>query len=70
MQDLKDDIKAIRTHMSEVRVDIARNTVSLEHHVKRTDLAEQRIIRVENWLLGLLSTLIISVVGLVIKSLL
>lgn len=43
IRDIKDDIKSIAQDMNEMRVWLARNTESLETHIKRTDLLEQKV---------------------------
>lgn len=40
---LREELKALRDGVTETKVTLARNTESLEIHVKRTDLAEEAI---------------------------
>lgn len=58
MQEIKEDLKAIRGDVNSIKIDVARNTVSLEHHVKRTDLLQNLVI-----------ALILCVVGACLKLL-
>lgn len=51
LKELRDDVKEIRKDMVHVKETLVRNTVSLEHHVARTDLAEARIGKLEKYLL-------------------
>lgn len=58
MQEIKDDLKAIRSDVSAIKVDIAKNTVSLENHIRRTDVSEKRLEKLEYSLIGLLITVV------------
>lgn len=40
---IRDDIKSITSDMTEMRVWLAKNTESLEHHIKRTDLLQGKV---------------------------
>lgn len=62
LKEIKTDIKEIKKNVNEIHLVLARNTQSVEHHVKRSDLSEARIYRVEQWLLGLLSALVIGII--------
>jgi hypothetical protein len=62
MEEIKKDLKEIRRDVTDIKTDVARNTVSLDHHIKRTALAEDRIMRLEYWMLGLLATILAGVV--------
>lgn len=64
MQEIKDDLKAIRSDVSDIKVTMAVNTKSLEHHVARTDAAERRLEKVE---FVLISGFVITVLGGIIK---
>lgn len=44
MQEIKEDLKAIKSDVNSIKLDVARNTVSLEHHVKRTDLLQNLVV--------------------------
>lgn len=50
-KDLYLELKEIRTLLSEVRIILARNTDSLDYHVKRTDLLEKHMTIMEKDLL-------------------
>jgi hypothetical protein len=62
MQEIKDDLRAIRADISEIKIDVARNTESLDHHIKRTDLLE-RI------LLIIIGAIVTGFLGIVVKVL-
>ena len=67
-------LQAIHDELTEVKVETAKanllheqNAKSLEHHIKRTDLLEQEIRRVEKpltWLVG--TAKLIGIVGLLV----
>jgi hypothetical protein len=40
---LREEITAMRRDLVEIKVTIARNTLSIEHHIKRTDLLEGQV---------------------------
>ena len=69
MDEIKDDLKAIRSHVSEIKTSIAVIQSDVGHHIKRTDLAENRISRIENWLLGLLSAIVVGLIVAAVKLL-
>ena len=63
-----DDIKEIKSDVKEIRVDVvviketmAVNTANLQAHMRRTDLNEARLAKLEYWLIGLLTTLLVAV---------
>lgn len=62
MQELKQDIKEIKEELKGVSATLVRNTVSLELHEKRTSLAENRLERLEVWLLGLLASILVATI--------
>ncbi len=66
MQEVKESLKAIQGDINTIKVDVAKNTVSLEHHVKRTDISERRLERLEQLLIALA---VVSVLGGIIKLL-
>ncbi len=47
MQEIKDDLKEILRSVNEIKVDVAKNTKDLEHHIKRSDAADRRIEKLE-----------------------
>ena len=47
MSNIDDKLEEIKTHLSNIDITLVRNTVSLETHVKRTEMAEDRITQVE-----------------------
>lgn len=66
MQEIKDDLKAIRTDVNSIKTDIAKNTLSLEHHMARTEASEARITFLER---ACISLLFVAVIGGIIKLL-
>lgn len=66
MQEIKEDLKAIRLDVSSIKVDVAKNTVSLNTHIMRTELAEKRIEYLERIFMGLTA---VAVLGGLIKLL-
>ena len=60
MDEIKEDLKAIRTDVGEIKTTMAVNTKSLEHHIARTAANEARINRVEDWALKLLGALVLA----------
>jgi hypothetical protein len=58
MKNLKDVAKTLK------RIDehLLRNTIALEHHIKRTDLSEKRIESMELWLRGSLTAIVIGLI--------
>lgn len=68
MQEIKDDLKILRADVSEIKVTMAVNTKSLEHHVARTDAAERRLEKVEFILItGFVLTVLAGVAKLFIS---
>lgn len=66
MQEIKDDLKAIRSDISDIKVTLAVNTVSLTAHMERTQINERRLEKLEYCLVGLA---VVAVLGGVIKLL-
>lgn len=69
MDEIKEDIRAIRASQSKTEIDIAVIKTDINHHIKRTDLAEARITRAENWSMGIFSAIAIAIIAGVIKML-
>lgn len=67
MDELREDMKSIRSDISEIKTHIAVIKSDIGHHIKRTDLAEARITRAENWSLGIFATIAVAIIGGVIK---
>lgn len=53
----------IQADLTKLSVSVGENSVDLRNHMKRTDLNEARIQSLEKWLLGLLSTILLSVLA-------
>lgn len=66
MQEIKDDLKAIRADVNEIRILTAVNTVSLTTHMERTVINERRLEKLEYLLIALA---IVTVLGGVVKVL-
>lgn len=77
-KDLYHELKEMRHLLGDVRIILARNTDSLDLHIKRTDLLERRLelldkdvtklrgfFTIGGWLLGVMATLltILSKIG-------
>ena len=63
MEELKKDVKAIKVDVTTIRVEVAKNTQSLIEHMRRTELAEKRLDRMDTWIFGLLASLLVVVIG-------
>lgn len=57
MQEIKQTLKTIQADVASIKMDVAKNTVSLEHHIKRTDLLQNLVV-----------ALILCVIGVCIKA--
>lgn len=66
MDEIKEDLKAIRADVSDIKTNVAVNTVSLIHHMARTEVNERRLEKLEYVLIGLAA---VGVLGGVIKLL-
>ena len=42
-RELRNDVKELRQEVADVRSTLVRNTSSLEHHIRRTDLLEESL---------------------------
>lgn len=67
MQEIRADLKEIKADVKALNIQVAKNTVSLDLHMARTEASELRITKVENWLLGLMTTIVLSVFGIILK---
>jgi len=65
-EDIRDDVKAIRSDISEIKTSVAINTTSLVHHMARTEVNERRLEKLEYCLIGLA---VVAVLGGVVKLL-
>jgi hypothetical protein len=61
--EIKEDLKQIKSDVSEIKVTLAVNTKSLETHMVRTEISERRLEKLESWTLGLLTAILIGVIG-------
>lgn len=62
MQELKSDVKEIRSHILDLKIVAAKNSSDLENHIRRTELNEERIEGLEKWLLRLLGAILVAAV--------
>lgn len=58
MEEIKQDLKEIKVDIADIKIDVAKNTISLEHHIKRTDMLQH-----------LVTALVIAIIGGIIKLL-
>lgn len=56
------DLKEINKTLKRIDEHLLRNTISLDHHIKRTELAEKRIEGLELWLRGAMTAIIIGLI--------
>ena len=64
--EIKEDLKVIRSDVSEIKTTLAVNTESLIQHMRRTDVSERRLEKLEYVFIGLA---VVGVLGGVIKLL-
>lgn len=69
MREIKEDVKEIKADVKSISATVVRNTASLEAHMLRTSLNEVRINKMEVWTLGLLTSIVLSLVALLVKAL-
>lgn len=62
IKELKADVKILVQQSAEIRRDVGKIQVDVAHHIRRTDLNEMRIEKMEKWLLGILTSILIAVV--------
>lgn len=60
MDDIRERLTDISKDIKELRVESTKNSVTLETHMLRTDLNEQRILFMERWLLGILASVLVA----------
>lgn len=74
MDGIKEDLRAIRVDVAEIKTTMAVNTESLKNHMERTALNERRVEKLEDWALKLLGALVggclLAILGWVGKLLL
>lgn len=66
--EVRKDVKSIKDDINDIKTSIAVNTLSLQHHIKRTDLSEQRLGKIESWTLGLLTAILLAVIAAATKA--
>jgi len=64
--EIKEDLRAIRHDVGEIKITLAVNTESLVHHLKRTEISERRLEKLEAVLIGIAA---VGVLGGVVKLL-
>lgn len=47
LEDVKESMNKVQEDISSIKIDVAKNTYSLDHHIKRTELNEERISKIE-----------------------
>lgn len=62
MNEIKQDLKDIKTDILEIKITTAANTASLEAHMSRTELNERRVEKLEKWHFGLLATILAAII--------
>ncbi len=67
--EIKDELVEIKTELKAIGVTLAVNTESLVHHSARTAINEARIVKVENWILGILTSGILGALGIIAHKL-
>jgi hypothetical protein len=66
MQEIRDELRKISRDVADIKINVAVNTVSLEHHIARSDASERRIEKIEHLLMGLA---VVGILGGLIKLL-
>lgn len=66
--DIQEDIREIKTDVREITRQGHENTRSLVEHMVRTELNERRIQTLEKWQLGVLTSVVLGVGTLVVRS--
>lgn len=61
MEDLRQDVKQLLRESAECKAMLHANTIILEHHIKRTEMNESRIEKLEYYLLGFFGTAILGI---------
>lgn len=76
---LKEEIEQMKSQLHGLRLDILKQLCALDvkaadsnnnlkEHMRRTELSETRLMRLENWTLGLLSSILLALLGVLVKS--
>jgi len=68
--EIKQELAEIKSELKGIGITLARNTESLIHHSARTQANESRIQKMENWILGILTTGVLGALGVFAKKLL
>lgn len=66
MQEIKDELRNIREKVESIDKNVAVNTVSLDNHMRRTEVAERRLEKLETVFISLA---VLGVLGGIIKLL-
>lgn len=66
--EVKHELRGIKTELMGIGTTLARNTESLIHHSARTAASEARIAKIENWLLGVLTSGVLGALGIIAKK--
>lgn len=65
--ELKSDVKEIRKDIVEIKQTLAKNTVVLEEHARRTTASENRLEKMEYVLVGFMCSLVVGLFVLFFK---
>lgn len=49
LEEVRADLKSMNHHMVDVKITLAKQHISLEHHISRTEASEKRIQRLEDF---------------------
>lgn len=63
LKELKQDVKEIKADICDLKITLQHNTAILDAHHQRTTYNEKRIESLEKWLLGLLTAVLLAVLG-------
>ena len=68
IEKVQEELHEIKHELKTMNITLARNTASLEIHIKRTEANEARINRIEGWTVGLLVSILAALLGIIGKS--
>lgn len=60
MEEIKKDMKEVHVKLDKITAMVVTNTASLTEHMKRTELNEKRIEKIEYYILGLLGSALLA----------
>lgn len=65
----KDSIEKIEDKLATIDMTLVKVGENLAEHMRRTEVAEKRLDKLDNWLLGLLTAILLSLIAVLLKSL-